>query len=216
MSSILKNPKIVKLQNLLQSDLMANDAHAVLDAEVAANQAAEAMCKLGNIWNYDAFEKNMNLLGVELRSLDIPLASWMTDAEPAPFLYNALKGDIRLVLIAAFAGDPIGYPLLALRRAIQETSQGDRAIPLTADRLLGMIHGFDDQFQKSPKDFTDNLATDVSKVEKVYKPLIEQMFPQLPSKDSEDPGFERNNIDWTTAEHPIIPIPVNLTPGDTI
>ena len=207
---ISKDPTVVQLQNLLQQgDLVEN----MEQIEAAAQSAVSALSKLSTrTFNYVMFDKNIHLVTVP--SL-IPLYSWMLDSEPAPFLQNALKGDIRLVLIAAFAGDPIGYPLLALRRAIQgKYDLGSTQID--PRDLLAMMHGFDDQFQKrdvTVVDIIDNLGTDVSNLplDDPLRPLIEKMFPQVIEGV---PDFERNDIDWTASPN-IIPIPIPSGGGTT-
>lgn len=187
-----QDPTVVKLQNLLQSDLVEN----MENIEAAAQGAVSALSKHDGSFNSVMFDRNILLVTVPST---IPLYSWMLDSEPALFLQNALKGDIRLVLIAAFAGSPIGYPLLALRRAIQ-TKYNLEATQVNPGDLLAMIHGFDDQVN-----IIDNLYMDVSNVpqDDELRPLIAKMFPQV---EEDAPDFKRNNIDWTASTN-IIPIP---------
>lgn len=190
-----KDPTVVKLQNLLQGDLVEN----MEDIEAAAQGAVSALSKPSTeTFNSVMFERNMK--GTVPGT--ISLYSWMLDSEPALFLQNALKGDIRLVLIAAFAGSPIGYPLLALRRAIQ-TKYNSEATRIDPGDLLSMIHGFDDQSKTA--NIIDNLYMDVSNVpqDDDLRPLIAKMFPQV---EEDAPDFKHNNIDWTASTN-IIPIP---------
>ena len=206
--NISKDPTVVKLKDLLQTDLVEN----MEDIEAAAQDAVSALSKFNGRFNSVMFDRNILLVTVPTT---IPLYSWMLESEPAPFVQNALRGDIRLVLIAAFAGDPFGYPLLALRRAIQEKYDLD-ATQIDTKDLIAMIHGFDDQFQKrevTVVDIIDNLGMDVSNLplDDPLRPLIEKMFPQVIEGV---PDFERNNIDWTASPN-IIPIPIPSGGGTT-
>ena len=156
-----KDPTVVKLKSLLQTNLVED----MEQIEAAAQEAVSALSKLSTrTFNAVAFQRNILLLLLHYSNISpitIPLLPWMLESEPAPFLQNALKGDIRLVLIAAFAGDPIGYPLLALRRAIQGKYDED-ATSIDISDLIAMIHGFDDQFQKrevTVVDIIDNLGS---------------------------------------------------------
>ena len=188
-----KDQTVVRLQILLQGNLVEN----MEQIEAAAQDAVGALSKLDGTFNSVTFDRNIRLVTVPKT---IPLYSWMLDSEPALFVQNALKGDIRLVLIAAFAGSPIGYPLLALRRAIQ-TKYNSEATRIDPGDLLAMIHGFDDQVDQ----VVENLGMDVSNIAKddQLRPLIEKMFPQV---EEDAPDFKRNNIDWTASTN-IIPIP---------
>ena len=192
-----KHPTVVNLQSLLQGDLVEN----MRDIEAAAQDAVGVLSTLSGPFNFAAaaFDGRIQLLQF---SFTIPLPRWMLESDPAPFLQNALKGDIRLVLIAAFAGSPIGYPLLALRRAIQG-KYGEDATQIETPDLLAMIHGFDDQSKTD--NIIDSLYMDVSNVpqDDELRPLIEKMFPQV---EEDEPGFKRNNINWT-AFTSTIPIP---------
>ena len=101
---------VTPLKNLLAGDLVAN----MTRIEDAAQAAVRALSKGGNA---EELQKSLGLL----KKGPILRFDWMVNSDPASYLRNVLKGDIRVVLIAAFAGRPIAYPLLAIKRAVESS-----------------------------------------------------------------------------------------------
>jgi hypothetical protein len=124
----------------------------------------------------------------------------MANSDSASYLRNVLKGDIRVVLIAALAGRPIAYPLLALKRALESRYDPQN---ITVADLLGVIRGFDIQKFKGPVDIIKILRIDAATRSLDDAALLDTKMPQVRLSATD---FIPNAITWTDSYAPI-PIP---------
>ena len=188
---------VTPLKNLLAGDLVAN----MTRIEDAAQAAVRALSKGGS-----AEELQKSLL--TLKKGPILRFDWMVNSDPASYLRNVLKGDIRVVLIAAFAGRPIAYPLLAIKRALETRYDPEDDSGITVADLLGMVHGFDIQAKmQGPIDIIQSLSMDAA-VKAPDMALLEVMMPQVRVGATD---FTASPMTWTEIHAPInIPVPVHV------
>jgi len=188
---------VTHLKSLLAGDVVANMAQI----EDAAQAAVTALSKGGN-----AEELQKSLL--TLKKGPILRFDWMVNSDPASYLKNVLKGDIRVVLIAAFAGRPIAYPLLAIKRALETRYDPEDDSGITVTDLLGMIRGFDSQAKmQGPIDIIQSLSMDAA-VRAPDMTLLEVMVPQVRVGATD---FTPSTMTWSEIHKPInIPVPVHV------
>jgi hypothetical protein len=159
---------VTNLQSLLQGDLVANMARI----EDAAQNAVKALSKGGNA---DELQKSL----LTLKKGPIIRFDWMVNSDPATYLRSVLKGDIRVVLIAAFAGRPIAYPLLAIKRALETRYDPEDDSGITVADLLGVMRGFDIQKFTGPVNIIQSLSMDASMTKPEDAALLNIMMPQV-------------------------------------
>ena len=183
------DPRVVELTRLLQGDLVTNMG----DIERAAEEAVKALSLRAGVFNAEQLHNSLD-------KGPIIKFDWMANSDPASYLRNVLKGDIRVVLIAALAGRPIAYPLLALKRALE--SRYDPQDTTVAD-LLGVIRGFDIQKFKGPVDIVKSLSINAPTRSVDDAELLDIMMPQVRVGGTD---FIPNPITWSESYVPI-PIP---------
>ena len=186
------DPTVVELTRLLQGDLVTNMG----DIERAAQEAVKALSLRAGLFNAEQLHNSL----LTLNKGPITRLDWRANSDPASYLRNVLKGDIRVVLIAALAGRPIAYPLLALKLALE--SRYDPQDITVAD-LLGVIRGFDIQKFKGPVDIIKSLSINAPTRSSDDAALLDTMMPQVRVGGTD---FIPNAITWTDSYAPI-PIP---------
>ena len=182
------DPTVVKLTRLLQGDLVTNMG----DIERAAQEAVKALSLRAGLFNAEQMHNSLDKGPIKF--------DWMANSDPASYLRNVLKGDIRVVLIAALAGRPIAYPLLALKRVLE--SRYDPQDITVAD-LLGVIRGFDIQKFEGPVDIIKSLSLNAPTRSSDDAELLDIMMPQVRVGGTD---FIPNPITWSESYVPI-PIP---------
>jgi hypothetical protein len=195
-------PEVEALRKLLTADtntLIPN----VPQIEEAAQKAVKAMS--GGGFDAETFLIVLNAQAFREEKDPFVNTAGLGGSDPGSFLENALKGDVSLVLIAALAGRPIGYPLLGIRWAIQKYDQAAR---LSFADLLSMVHGFG---QVKTTDMVTGIAMDISEPStvKILNELVTAMIPPV-AMGAE--SFTPNPIVWAEG-HKIIPIPVPTPAG---
>ena len=183
------DPTVVELTRLLQGDLVTNMG----DIERAAQEAVKALSLRAGLFNAEQMHNSLD-------KGPIIKFDWMANSDPASYLRNVLKGDIRVVLIAALAGRPIAYPLLALKRVLESRYDPQ---DITVVDLLGVIRGFDIQKFKGPVDIIKILSIDAATRSLDDAALLDTMMPQVRLSATD---FIPNAITWTDSYAPI-PIP---------
>ena len=185
---------VTNLQSLLQGDLVAN----MTRIEDAAQDAVKALSKGGNA---DELQKSL----LTLKKGPIIRFDWMVNSDPATYLRSVLKGDIRVVLIAAFAGRPIAYPLLAIKHALETRYDPEDDSGITVAGLLGVIRGFDIQKFKGPVNIIQSLSMDASMTKPEDAALLNIMMPQVRVSATD---FTPSPVTWNESYVPIsIPTP---------
>ena len=199
------DPTVVELTRLLQGDLVTNMG----DIERAAQEAVKALSLREGLFNAEQLHNSL----LTLNKGPIIRLDWMANSDPASYLRNVLKGDIRVVLIAALAGRPIAYPLLALKRALESRYDPQ---DITVANLLGVIRGFDAQKFEVPVDIIKSLSINAPTRSLDDAALLDTMMPQVRVGGTD---FIPNPIMWSESyvpisipnprieNRPIIPIP---------
>lgn len=195
-------PEVEILRRLLSDPTEL--AHNMTQIEAAAQAAVKAMS--GGEFDAETFLLVLRSQAFLHDGDNFVNTAGLGESDPGPFLDNALKGDVSLVLIAALAGRPIGYPLLAIRRAIQD--KYDPAAKLSFADLLSMVHGFE---QVKTTDMVTGITADISAPSKanVLNELVNAMIPPVPMGAE---SFTPNPIVWAEG-HKIIPIPIPDSTG---
>jgi hypothetical protein len=184
------DPKVVELTRLLQGDLVTNMG----GIERAAQEAVKALSLRSGLFNAEQLHNSLLTLDKG------PITRLDSNSDPASYLRNVLKGDIRVVLIAALAGRPIAYPLLALKRALESRYDPQ---DITVAYLLNVIRGFDIQKFEGPVDIIKSLSLNAPTRSSDDAALLDIMMPQVRVGGTD---FIPNPIMWSESYVPI-PIP---------